>query len=281
MKSYDNIVRRVLADGRPKSSRGASTLSLFNVSWKHDMRESFPIVQSKFIPWKSVVLENIWFLSGNPNTAFLKNHGVNFWDPWTDSDGNVDSPYGYFWRNWGVQGIDQLQYVLNNLKNNPGSRRNVITAWDPANVQNSGLPPCHIMQIFHTEEQPDGSHLLNLHVTQRSADLALGVPFNMAGYGLILELMARFAGMKAGQLGITFVDCHIYAEGEYDHRPGLYKQLRHRYTDKKPWLEIHSHLQSLDDVLYLMKGFSTDFILKGFALHDYKPGPKIPFKALV
>lgn len=281
MKSYDDIVRRVLANGRPKGSRGAGTISLFNVSWTHDMRESFPIVQSKFIPWKSIVFENIWFLSGNPNIAFLKNHGVNFWDPWTDSDGNVDSPYGYFWRNWGVQGIDQLQCVLNKLKSNPDSRRNIITAWDPANARNSGLPPCHIMQIYHTEKQPDGSHLLNLHVTQRSADLALGVPFNMAGYGLILELMARFTGMKAGQLGITFVDCHIYAEGEYDHRPGLYRQLQTRYTDSNPRLEINCSLQSLDDVLNLTNGYSTEFILNCFTLHGYKPGPKISFKALV
>lgn len=277
MQAYHNMVRTILSDGVDKGSRGAATISKFCYTFRHDMGTGFPLMTTKKMPWKSIVLENLWFLSGENNISGLQKHGVQFWDKWANEQNTIDSPYGMFWRNF--NGVDQLKTIIESLKKNPESRRHVITAWDPYNVASSSLPPCHIMLIFHTEKGEHG-YKLNLHVTQRSADVAIGVPFNIAGYGLILNLIARFTGMEAKELAITFVDAHIYAENEYDHRPGLRKQLQRKDHDL-PQIEIDEKIQSLEDCEKLWKEGTTEEIMNAFKLVGYVSHPAIQFEVLV
>ncbi len=327
MRQYLDAVREVLARGTRKENRtGVDTLSAFNINYSIDLAHGFPLLTTKEISWKNIVVENLWFLSGEPHIELLRRHGCKFWDPWADDEGLVPSAYGHFWRHFptapskregatttnggggdeGSQGIsgegsptgnsgggpttsfnDQVRWVLNELDRDPDSRRLVISAWYPDNAQHSQLPPCHLLFIFNVQYTPEGEPRLNLHLTQRSCDIALGVPYNIAGYSFILELFSRFSGIRPGLFGHTLVDAHIYtakADGsmaQYDHIPGLKEQLA-RETRPLPRLTIDPDLRTLDDVLSLTRPeVDTETLLDRFRLEGYDPQPPINFKVAV
>jgi thymidylate synthase len=292
MKVYLDTVREVLSKGRRKENRtGVDTISTFNINYEIDLREGFPLLTTKAISWKNIVVENLWFLSGETNIALLQKHGCKFWDPWADEKGEVPSAYGNFWRHFPVHEDgraayrDQIAWALAELRNNPDSRRLVVSAWAPGNAQSSKLPPCHAMFILNVQRDERGEPLLNLHLTQRSCDVALGVPYNIAGYALILELFARWSGIRAGIFAHTLVDAHVYtgkpdgSMAEYDHVPGLKQQLE-RTPRALPRLRIDPRLRALDDLKPLLSA-STEELMQSFVLEGYDPWPALSFKVAV
>ena len=292
MKQYLELVEEVLDRGTRKQNRtGVDTISAFNINYAIDLAEGVPLLTTKEISWKNIVVENLWFLSGDRHIGLLQKHGCKFWDPWADGEGVVPSAYGNFWRHFpvhtdrGTGFNDQVRYVLQTLRENPASRRMVISAWAPGNAQQSQLPPCHLMFIFNVQYGADGEPYLCLHLTQRSCDVALGVPYNIAGYAFLLSLFAHLAGMRAGTFGHSLVDAHIYTAkpdgsmGEYDHVPGLRQQLQ-REPRQLPRLVISPDLKTLDDVLALCDA-DLDDILGAFRLDGYDPQPAISFKVAV
>lgn len=292
MKVYLEAVREVLEKGTRKENRtGIDTLSSFNINYEIDLREGFPLLTTKAISWKNIVIENLWFLSGETHVRLLHKHGCKFWDPWADPEGRVPSAYGNFWRHFPVhEGAaaafnDQIRWVVEELRRHPMSRRLVVSAWAPGNAQKSKLPPCHSFFILNVQNDREGSPELNLHLTQRSADMALGVPYNIAGYSLLLELFSRFSGIPAALFAHTLVDAHIYtrkADGtraEYDHEPGLREQIG-REPRPLPRLEMSPAIRSLDDVQALLAE-DTETVMNHFVLRGYDPHPAIKFKVAV
>ncbi len=292
MRQYLDIARHVLANGQRKENRtGVDTLSTFNYNYSIDLREGFPLLTTKEISWKNIVVENLWFLSGSREISLLRRHNCKFWDPWADEDGYVPSAYGNFWRAFpsangsGSESNDQIAWVIDSIRNNPMSRRHVVSAWYPCNAQTSELPPCHAFWVMNVQMTEDNEPLLCLHLTQRSADVALGVPYNIAGYSLILELIAHLTGIRAGYFAHTLVDAHIYtakpdgSDAEYDHVPGLREQLK-RSPRKLPRLSIDSSVKSLDDINNILDA-DLDTILDTFQLNDYNPYEAINFRVAV
>lgn len=288
MKPYLDLVREVLDHGTRKSNRtGVDTLSTFNVNYEIDLRDGFPLLTTKEISWKNIVVENLWFLSGEPHIGILKKHNCKFWDPWADTGGLVPSAYGNFWRHFPVPGgeSDQVRWVLDELQRNPDSRRLVISAWAPGNAQRSALPPCHAMFVLNVQRDATGSPLLCLHLTQRSCDVALGVPYNIAGYALLLELFARMSGIPAGIFAHTLIDAHVYTSkpdgsmAEHDHVPGLRLQLE-RSPRPLPRLSLDPSIRELDDMRRLLD-LDTKDLMEHFQLEGYDPHPAIAFKVAV
>jgi thymidylate synthase len=302
MQAYLDVVRTVLERGTRKPNRtGVDTLSTFNVNYAIDLRDGFPLLTTKTVSWKNIVVENLWFLSGAKHIGLLKKHGCKFWDPWADADGFVPSAYGSFWRSFPVHVSssppsggdpiiepafnDQIRYVLDEVRRNPMSRRLVVSAWAPGNAQTSKLPPCHAMFVFNVQLDATGTPRLCLHLTQRSCDVALGLPYNIAGYALILHLMARFADLPVGSFAHTLVDAHIYTAkedgsmAEYDHVPGLRQQLT-RAPLPLPTLRIDPTIRDLNDLLPLLEA-DTDTVMAKFVLEGYAAHPAINFKVAV
>ena len=292
MKQYLDAVREALAKGTRKPNRtGVDTLSTFNINYEIDLRQGFPLLTTKEISWKNIVVENLWFLSGETNIALLKKHGCKFWDPWADESGEVPSAYGNFWRHFPVHQDgkvafnDQIAWVLDEIGRNPMSRRLVVSAWAPGNAQTSKLPPCHCLFLFNVQLDEAGEPLLCLHLTQRSCDIALGIPYNIAGYAFLLELFSRFTGIRPGIFAHTLVDAHVYTAkpdgsmAEYDHVPGLRKQLE-RAPRARPTLSIDPSIRSLDDIKPLLQA-DTETVMKHFVLAGYDPHPPIAFKVAV
>ena len=297
MKVYHDLVTTVLEHGTRKENRtGVDTISHFNHNYRIDVSEGFPLLTTKKISWKNIVVENLWFLSGSLDISFLKRHKCKFWDPWAGEDMRVPSAYGNFWREFPVHDVgddgtpraafnDQVAYVLNELKRNPMSRRLVISAWAPGNAQASKLPPCHAFYVFNVQVDRAGEPKLCLHLTQRSADIALGVPYNIAGYAFLLELFGHLSGIKPGTFGHTLVDAHIYTAkpdgsmAEYDHVPGLREQVA-RAPRRLPRLTIDPTIRSIDDV-YALLDADTETLLEVFKLEGYDPHPAISFKVAV
>jgi thymidylate synthase len=296
VKQYLDLVRAVLSKGTRKSNRtGVDTISTFNENCEIDLRIGFPLLTTKEISWKNIVVENLWFLSGETHIGLLKKHGCKFWDPWAEATGDVPSAYGNFWRHFPVHEgggptarvafNDQIRWVADELRRNPMSRRLVVSAWSPANAQTSKLPPCHLLFMFNVQMDEQGEPLLCLHLTQRSADVALGVPYNIAGYAFLLELFSRFTGIRAGLFGHTLVDAHVYtrkADGtmaEYDHVPGLKIQLE-REPRTLPKLTIAPAIRSLEDLRPLLEA-DTETVMRHFTLAGYAPHPPIAFKVAV
>ncbi|HEY7697198.1 MAG TPA: thymidylate synthase [Vicinamibacteria bacterium] len=292
MKVYLDTVREVLETGTRRENRtGVDTISSFNINYEIDLALGFPLLTTKAISWKNIVVENLWFLSGVPDIGLLRKHGCRFWDPWADEKGRVPSAYGNFWRRFPVHENreaafnDQIAWVLSELKRNPLSRRLLVTAWAPANAQRSQLPPCHALFALNVQNDRAGVPRLNLHLTQRSCDIALGIPYNIAGYALLLELFSHWSGIPAGLFAHTLIDAHIYTAkpdgsmAEYDHVPGLREQLT-RTPRPLPRLTISSELKSLDDIESLLSE-DTETLLSHFRLEGYDPHPAIPFKVAV
>ena len=289
MKQYLDAVRETLEKGTRKPNRtGVDTISTFNINYEIDLAEGFPLLTTKAVSWKNIVIENLWFLSGSTDIGLLKKHDCKFWDPWADEHGKVPSAYGNFWRHFPLPNNrtnDQIAYIVEQLHKNPMSRRMLVSAWAPGNAQTSALPPCHALWAVNVQLDESGEQVLCLHLTQRSCDIALGVPYNIAGYAFMLELLSRFSGIPAGVFGHTLIDAHIYtakADGtkaEYDHIPGLKQQLE-RAPRSLPSLEIDSSIKSLADIESLLS-LDTDEIMDKFKLHNYDPHPAITFKVAV
>ncbi len=292
MKVYLDTVREVLETGIRRENRtGVDTLSSFNINYEIDLALGFPLLTTKAISWKNIVVENLWFLSGVPDIGLLRKHGCRFWDPWADENGQVPSAYGNFWRRFPVHENgeaafnDQIAWVLSELKRNPLSRRLLVTAWAPGNAQRSQLPPCHALFALNVQNGRDGVPRLNLHLTQRSCDIALGIPYNVAGYALLLELFSHWSGIRPGLFAHTLIDAHIYTAkpdgsmAEYDHVPGLREQLA-REPRPLPRLTLSSERRSLDDIEALISE-DTETLLSHFRLEGYDPHPAIAFKVAV
>ena len=282
----------MLKYGTRKTNRtGVDTISSFNVNYEIDLRKGFPLLTTKEISWKNIVIENLWFLSGDNHIELLQQHGCKFWDPWAGTNGQVPSAYGNFWRHFpthenGQLGFnDQIRWVVDELKRNPASRRLVVSAWSPSNAQTSELPPCHAFWVLNVQNTASGKPILCLHLTQRSCDVALGVPYNIAGYALLLKLFSQFSGIQAGILGHTLIDAHIYTAksdgtmAEYDHVPGLREQLKRPPRDL-PELHIDPSIQTLEDISTLLEA-DTETLLTLFQLVGYRPHPAISFKVAI
>jgi thymidylate synthase len=208
-RQYLELMRHVLEHGARKSDRtGTGTLSVFGWQMRFDLRDRFPMLTTKKLHLKSIVYELLWFLRGETNVRWLQNHGVTIWDEWADAQGELGPVYGYQWRNWPTREggtIDQIAEVVRSLKANPDSRRHIVTAWNPADVPKMKLPPCHAFFQFYAANGE-----LSCQLYQRSADIFLGVPFNIASYALLTLMMAQVCGLKPGEFVHTLGDAHIY-----------------------------------------------------------------------
>lgn len=210
---YEDLVRRILTEGTLKSDRtGTGTISLFGQQMRFDLSKGFPLITTKRVWFKGVAYELLWFLKGSSNINWLVEHGVHIWDEWADADGNLGPVYGVQWRSWPAptkddpnRTIDQIANVMDLIRNNPDSRRMIVTAWNPAEVENMALPPCHALFQFYVA---DGK--LSCQLYQRSCDMFLGVPFNIASYSLLTCMMAQQTGLEPGEFVWTGGDCHVY-----------------------------------------------------------------------
>ncbi|MFG1414090.1 thymidylate synthase [Xanthobacter sp. VTT E-85241] len=225
MRQYHDLLLRILAEGVRKEDRtGTGTLSVFGHQMRFDLAEGFPLVTTKKLHLKSIVHELLWFLAGDTNIRYLKENGVSIWDEWADATGDLGPVYGHQWRSWptpdgGV--IDQIAQVISDIKRNPDSRRLIVTAWNPADVPKMALPPCHCLFQFYVAEGK-----LSCQLYQRSADVFLGVPFNIASYALLTSMVAQVAGLKAGEFIHTFGDVHLYSNHMEQAREQLSRPLR-------------------------------------------------------
>ena len=210
MKQYLDLLRHVKDNGVKKSDRtGTGTISVFGYQMRFDLNEGFPTVTTKKLHMKSIIHELLWFLMGESNTAYLKEHGVTIWDEWADENGDLGHVYGYQWRSWPTADgghIDQISQVLEQIRNNPDSRRIIVSAWNVAEIEDMALPPCHAFFQFYVAQGK-----LSCQLYQRSADIFLGVPFNIASYALLTMMIAQVTGLKAGDFVHTLGDAHLYS----------------------------------------------------------------------
>jgi thymidylate synthase len=209
MRQYHDLLERLLKDGLEKRDRtGTGTLSVFGHQTRFDLAKGFPLVTTKKLHLKSIIYELLWFLNGDTNVGFLQEHGVHIWDEWADEKGDLGPVYGQQWRSWPKQDggtIDQIAQVVAEIKRNPDSRRLIVTAWNPADIEKMALPPCHCLFQFYVAHGR-----LSCQLYQRSADIFLGVPFNIASYALLTMMVAQVAGLKPGEFIHTFGDAHLY-----------------------------------------------------------------------
>ena len=257
MKQYLDILNRILTEGTQKGDRtGTGTISIFGTQSRYNLDDGFPLLTTKKLHLKSIIYELLWFLRGDTNIQYLKDHKVSIWDEWADENGDLGPVYGHQWRSWpdyngGV--IDQIQYVVDQLKNNPNSRRMIVSAWNVAEVNKMALPPCHTIFQFYVA---DGR--LSLQLYQRSADTFLGVPFNIASYALLLQMMAQVTGLKAGDFIHTTGDTHLYLNHIEQAKLQLTREPR-----PLPTMKINPDVKSIFDFQY------EDFELVGYDPHPH------------
>ena len=258
MKQYLDLLDRILTEGVKKEDRtGTGTISVFGNQMRFNLEEGFPLLTTKKLHLKSIIYELLWFLRGDTNINYLKDHGVSIWDEWADENGELGPVYGHQWRSWPDENggtIDQIQNVVNQIKNNPDSRRMIVSAWNVAEVERMALPPCHTMFQFYV-----ANGRLSLQLYQRSADTFLGVPFNIASYALLLQMMAQVTGLKAGDFIHTTGDTHLYL----NHLEQAKLQLT-RSPRPLPRMIINPDVKDIFDFKY------EDFQLEG-----YDPWPHI------
>ncbi|WP_338335921.1 thymidylate synthase [Marseilla massiliensis] len=258
MKQYLELLNRILNEGTRKSDRtGTGTLSVFGHQMRFDMAEGFPLLTTKKLHLKSIIYELLWFLRGDTNVKYLHDHGVRIWDEWADENGELGPIYGHEWRSWpDYQGgtIDQIANVVDQIRRTPDSRRMIVSAWNVAEVDSMALPPCHTMFQFYVAERR-----LSLQLYQRSADTFLGVPFNIASYALLLQMMAQVTGLQPGEFIHTTGDTHLYL----NHLDQARLQLT-RTPRKLPRMVINPDVKSI-----------FDFTYEDFRLEGYDPWPHI------
>src|SRR5262245_47530627 len=264
MQQYLDLMRRVRTQGARKTDRtGTGTLSVFGHQMRFDLSEGFPLVTTKKLHLKSIIHELLWFLAGDTNTAYLKANGVSIWDDWEDEHGNLGPVYGKQWRSWATSDgrtIDQMQEVVETIRTNPDSRRIIVSAWNPADIPDMALAPCHCLFQFYVA---DGR--LSCQLYQRSADVFLGVPFNIASYALLTAMMAQVTNLRPGEFVHTFGDVHLYL----NHLDQADEQLR-RKPRALPRIELNPEVRSL-----------FDFVYEDFKLIGYNPHPAIHAKVAV
>ena len=261
MQPYLDLMRRVRDTGVRKSDRtGTGTLSVFGHQMRFDLADGFPLVTTKKLHLKSIIHELIWFLKGDTNVAYLREHGVSIWNEWADEDGNLGPVYGHQWRSWQTPGggpIDQIAQAIDLIRRQPDSRRIIVTAWTPADLDAMALSPCHCLFQFHVA---DGR--LSCQLYQRSADVFLGVPFNIASYALLTLMMAHVTGLKPGEFVHTFGDAHLYL----NHLEQADLQLQ-RSPRALPEMRLNPSVGSLFDFRY------EDFDLAGYDPHPHIKAP--------
>ncbi|MBR5607153.1 MAG: thymidylate synthase, partial [Bacteroidaceae bacterium] len=241
MKQYLDLLNRILSEGTRKEDRtGTGTISVFGHQMRFNLEEGFPLLTTKKLHLKSIIYELLWFLQGNTNVKYLQDHGVRIWNEWADENGELGPVYGHQWRSWpdyngGV--IDQISNVVEQIKKNPDSRRLIVSAWNVAEVDSMALPPCHTLFQFYVA---DGK--LSLQLYQRSADTFLGVPFNIASYALLLQMMAQVTGLKPGEFVHTTGDTHVYT----NHLEQVQLQLT-RAPRTLPVMRINPEVKSIFD----------------------------------
>lgn len=257
MKQYLDLLDRILTEGTKKTDRtGTGTLSVFGHQMRFNLEDGFPLLTTKKLHLKSIIYELLWFLKGDTNVKYLQEHGVRIWNEWADENGDLGPVYGHQWRSWPDYNggtIDQISNVLDMIKNHPDSRRMVVSAWNPAEVDQMALPPCHCLFQFYVA---DGR--LSLQLYQRSADTFLGVPFNIASYALLLMMMAQVTGLKAGDFIHTTGDTHLYL----NHLDKARLQLT-RTPRPLPRMILNKDVKSLFDFKY------EDFRLEGYDPWDH------------
>lgn len=258
MKQYHDLLNHILDQGVQKHDRtGTGTISVFGYQMRFNLADGFPLVTTKKVHLKSVIHELLWFLKGDTNIAYLKENGVSIWDEWADENGNLGPVYGYQWRSWPTpdgRHIDQIAEVIKQLRNNPDSRRIMVSAWNVADVPNMKLPPCHALFQFYVA---DGK--LSCQLYQRSADVFLGVPFNIASYALLTEMVAQVCGLQPGEFIWTGGDTHIYL----NHLDQVNTQLARDFRPL-PKLKLNSVITELDQFTY-----------EDIEILDYNPHPAI------
>ncbi len=259
MQQYLDLLQRILDDGDPKQDRtGTGTLSVFGHQMRFDLSAGFPLLTTKKLHLKSIIYELLWFLRGETNVRYLQQHGVKIWDEWADAEGELGPVYGHQWRSWsGPAGerIDQIQEVVTQLRDNPDSRRMIVSAWNVADVGRMALPPCHLLFQFYVARGR-----LSCQLYQRSADVFLGVPFNIASYSLLTLMMAQVTGLLPGEFIHTLGDAHLYN----NHLEQTREQLR-RTPRPLPTLQLNPEVRSI-----------FEFEYEDFQLINYDPHPHIP-----
>jgi thymidylate synthase len=258
MKAYQDLLRRVLEQGVRKEDRtGTGTYSVFGHQMRFDLSEGFPMVTTKKVHLKSIIHELLWFLSGSTNISYLKQHGVSIWDEWADERGELGPVYGHQWRSWqGAEGKvhDQITWVLNEIKKNPDSRRLIVSAWNVNDIDKMALPPCHTLFQFYV-----AGGKLSCQLYQRSADVFLGVPFNIASYALLTLMMAQVTGYEPGDFVHSFGDAHLYSNHIEQTKLQLSREPR-----KLPTMRLNPEVKSL-----------FEFRFEDFTLEGYDPHPMI------
>ena len=258
MQQYHDLMRHVLEHGNDKGDRtGTGTRSVFGYQMRFDLSEGFPVLTTKKLHLRSIIHELLWFLQGDTNIRYLKENGVSIWDEWADESGNLGPVYGYQWRSWPApdgRHIDQIATVVEQIKTNPNSRRMIVSAWNPALVDDMALPPCHAMFQFYVA---DGK--LSCQLYQRSADIFLGVPFNIASYALLTMMVAQVCGLQAGEFIHTLGDAHLYS----NHFEQARLQLT-RTPKALPQMRINPEVKDL-----------FGFVFDDFELVGYDPDPHI------
>ncbi|HUF64227.1 MAG TPA: thymidylate synthase [Verrucomicrobiales bacterium] len=258
MKEYHRLLRHVLDEGNPRSDRtGTGTLSVFGAQARFDLRSGFPLLTTKKLHVRSIIYELLWFLKGDTNVGYLRENGVSIWNEWADAEGNLGPVYGAQWRSWAApdsKGIDQIAAVIEAIRSDPDSRRLIVCAWNVAELPRMALPPCHVLFQFHVL---DGE--LSCQLYQRSADLFLGVPFNIASYALLTLMVAQIAGLRPGDFIHTFGDLHLYANHLDQARLQLTRDFR-----PLPRMCLNPAVRDIDG-----------FAFEDFRLEGYDPHPHI------
>jgi thymidylate synthase len=258
VRQYHDLLRLVLEEGVARSDRtGTGTLSIFGAQARFDLRERFPLLTTKKLHLRSIIYELLWFLRGETNVRYLNEHGVTIWDEWADENGNLGRVYGAQWRDWrGANGIriDQIDKIISEIRENPSSRRLIVSAWNPAEIDEMALPPCHVLFQFYVN---DGE--LSCQLYQRSADLFLGVPFNIASYSLLTMMMAQVCDLAPGDFVHTFGDLHLYQNHLEQAREQLSRECR-----PLPRIQLNPEVKRIED-----------FRFEDFTLLDYNPHPSI------
>jgi thymidylate synthase len=261
MQQYHDLMRQVLEHGTRKTDRtGTGTLSLFGAQLRFDLARGFPLVTTKKLHLKSIIHELLWFLTGDTNVRYLRDNGVSIWDEWADADGNLGPVYGHQWRSWPApdgSGIDQISQVLADIRRTPDSRRLIVSAWNPVDIPRMALAPCHALFQFYVA---DGR--LSCQLYQRSADIFLGVPFNIASYALLTLMVAQVCGLAPGEFIHTFGDAHLYL----NHLDQAREQLS---REPRPLPRMHLNPEVLDLFAFRYE----DFTLSGYDPHPHIKAP--------
>lgn len=264
MRQYHDLIKTVLDNGVYKGDRtGTGTYSVFGHQMRFNLEDGFPVVTTKKVHLRSIIHELLWFLKGDTNIQYLKDNGVSIWDEWADENGNLGPVYGYQWRSWHAPDgrvIDQISNVVDQIKNNPNSRRLIVTAWNPADVDSMALPPCHAFFQFYVA---DGK--LSCQLYQRSADIFLGVPFNIASYALLTMMMAQVCGLKPGEFVHTLGDAHLYSNHIEQAKLQITRDFR-----PLPTMKMNPDVKNI-----------FDFTYEDFELLNYDPHPHIKAQVAV